>query len=644
MSSQKGGRAAADLPPGTLVELFFGAVDRFGDHAAFRCFPSSGPELSDISYLEAYKRAQWVALGLEAVGLRRGDRAAILSEDRPEWSLADYGCLCAGVVDVPVYSTLVAAQVAYILGDSGAKLVFVSTREQMEKAQEAARQLGRELMIVVFDDSVIERMKQERSEPPAGVLRWSQLLAKGAEQQSALGKKTGSVNAVDDAFRAAARTAKPDDVATILYTSGTTGQPKGVMLTHNNLHSNVVATGMIIEVTEQDSSLTFLPLSHVLQRLADYLLFSRGCTITYAHDLTTVAADLKIVRPTLAVSVPRLYEKVYNKVTEAGGLKGRIAQWALEVGSSWAEAKLAGREPTLATRMAHGVADRLVFKKIRAGVGGRLRFFVSGGAPLEPAIGKFFYAAGILILEGYGLTETSPVTNLNTPDAFKIGTVGRAVPGTEIRIDPDGEVLIRGPQVMKGYYNLPEETAKAIEPDGWFHTGDIGELDADGFLRITDRKKDLIVTAGGKKVAPQPIENRLKTSPFVDQLVMIGDRRKFPALLVVPAFDQLEAWARERGIAAPDRAALLTRPEVQGMLEREILGGLDDLASYERPKKLALLEEEFTVENGTLTPTQKVKRRVVQERFKHVIDAFYDEENEERAVFAASEVLAGTEA
>jgi long-chain acyl-CoA synthetase len=626
MNSQKGGRVAADLPPGTLVELFFGAVDRFGEHAAFRYFPSAGPELASLSYKDAYARARAVALGLEAVGLKRGDRAAILSEDRPEWSLADYGCLCAGVVDVPIYSTLLASQVAYILGDSGARLVFVSTREQMDKALEAAAEAKRELTVVVFD---------EVKNPPERVLAWKDLVKQGEA-------RTASVT--DDAFRKAARTAKPDDVATILYTSGTTGQPKGVMLTHNNLHSNVLATGKIIDVTEQDSSLTFLPLSHVLQRLADYLLFSRGCTIAYAHDLTTVAADLKVVRPTLAVSVPRLYEKVYNKVTDAAGLKGRIAHWAVAAGNRWSEEKLAGREPALSSRMAHALADRLVFKKIRAGVGGRLRFFVSGGAPLEPAIGKFFYAAGILILEGYGLTETSPVTNLNTPESFKIGTVGRAVPGTEIRIDPDGEVLVRGPQVMKGYYNLPEETAKAIEPDGWFHTGDIGEVDAEGFLRITDRKKDLIVTAGGKKVAPQPIENRLKTNPFVEQLVMIGDRRKFTALLVVPAFGQLEAWARQKGIVASDRAALIAHPEVQGMLEREILGGLDDLAGYERPKKLALLDEEFTVENGTLTPTQKVKRRVVQERFKHVIDAFYDEENEARAVFAASELLAAQEA
>jgi long-chain acyl-CoA synthetase len=626
MESQKRAGAVTRIPPGTLVEMFFSAVDRLGDHLAFRFFTGAGPELSDISYKEAYRRARAVAHGLEALGLVRGDRAAIVAEDRPEWALADYGCLCAGVVDVPIYATLGASQVAYILGDSGAKLVFVSTRAQMEKVQEAVRELGRALTIVTFD---------EVSPAPKGVLSWSRLLAGGEARLNSVS---------DDAFRSAARVAKPDDVATILYTSGTTGQPKGVMLTHDNLHSNVVATGMVVEAGPTDSSLTFLPLSHVLQRMADFLLFSRGCTIAYSHDHLTVAADLKVVRPTIAISVPRLYEKVYNKVMDASGVKGRLVHWANEVGKRWSEAKLAGREPSAGTKLSHAVADRLVFKKIRAAVGGRLRFFVSGGAPLEPTIGKFFYAAGILVLEGYGLTETSPVTNLNTPEHFKIGTVGQPIPGTEIRIAQDGEILVRGPQVMKGYYNLPDATTEALEKDGWFHTGDIGELDAEGYLRITDRKKDLIVTAGGKKVAPQPIENRLKTNPLVEQLVMIGDKRKFPALLVVPAFGALEAWAKQRGISTSDRAGLLAHADVQAMVEKEILGSLGDLASYERPKKLALLDEEFTIENDMLTPSQKVKRKVVQDRFKHVIDAFYDDENEGRAVFSAADLMAAQRA
>ena len=612
------------LTPGTLVELFFEAVDRFGDRPALRYFPGPGPELRALSYQETYEKAKAVAAGLAAAGLKPADRAAILAENRPEWALADYGCLCAGVEAVPIYSTLTASQVAYILKDSGARLVFASTHGQMEKTLEAAREAGVEALVVVFDDV---------ADAPAGVVPWSRFVAGHAADASS-----------DERFREAALAARPEDVATVLYTSGTTGHPKGVMLTHDNINSNVLAAGRVLPMNEDDSTLSFLPLSHVLQRMVDYLLFSRGATIAYAHDIRSVADDLRIVRPTVVVSVPRLYEKVYNSVMEARGVKGRLVQWAREVGMAWTEEVLAGRRPTLPLRMAHALADRLVYKKIRAAVGGRLRYFVSGGAPLEPAINKFFYGVGILILEGYGLTETSPVTNVNTPDHFRVGTVGRAVPGTEIRIAADGEILVRGPQVMKGYYKLPEETAKAIDEGGWFHTGDIGEVDADGFLKITDRKKDLIVTAGGKNVAPQPIENRLKTNRFVDQLVMVGDKRKFVALLVVPAFGPLEQWAREQGLAFTGRDELLRLPAVHQKMESEVLGGLEDLASYERPKKLALLAQEFTIEAGTLTPSQKVKRRAVQEQFRHVIDAFYRDENHDRAVLVASDLAEAVEA
>ena len=607
----------AEVPRGTLVELFLATVDRLGEHAALRYFHGPGTEMLAISYAETYERVKAVVGGLQEAGLVRGDRAAILGENRPEWALADYGCLCAGVVDVPIYSTLTASQVAYILENSGTRLVFVSTVEQMEKALEASREIGRDPLVVVFD---------EVADPPEGVVGWREFLERG---------KRRAESSTDAAFRTAARQAGPDDTATILYTSGTTGQPKGVMLSHENLHSNVMAAGMVLAISDRDTTLSFLPLSHVLQRMVDFLLFSRGCTIAYARSIKSVADDLKIVKPTVAVSVPRLYEKVYNAVMDKSGVRGWLVRWAHEVGTAWTEETLAGREPTAVLKAVHALADRLVFRKIRGAVGGRLRFFVSGGAPLEPAINKFFYGAGLVILEGYGLTETSPVTNVNTLDHFRIGTVGKPVPGTEIRIAEDGEILVRGPQVMKGYYQLPEETAKAIDAEGWFATGDVGEIDEDGFLRITDRKKDLIVTAGGKNVAPQPIENRLKTNPFVEQVVMIGDRKKFVALLVVPAFGVLEAWARENGVAWKSRSELIASPRVQEKMAKEVLGGLDDLAGYERPKKLALLEEEFTIENGTLTPTQKVKRRVVQDRFAALIDRFYEEGSEQPVLVAA---------
>jgi len=358
----------------------------------------------------------------------------------------------------------------------------------------------------------------------------------------------------------------------------------------------------------------------------DYLFFHVGCAIAYPRSMLTVVEDMQVIHPTVAVSVPRLYEKIYNGVMEAHGLKKRIIEWAVGVADRAAEVRLAGGKASGMLALRYGLADRLVVSKVRAAVGGRMRFFVSGGAPLSPALNRFFYSIGLTILEGYGLTETSPVTNVNTEVDFRIGTVGKAVPGTEICIAEDGEVLVRGPQVMKGYYNRPRETAEAIDAAGWFHTGDIGELDEDGFLRITDRKKDLIVTAGGKNVAPQPIENLLKANPLVEQAVLIGDRRKFVALLMVPNFANLEAWARERGLRWGTRSDLIELPEVVRHVEEAIAGELKDLASYERPKKIALLEDDFSIQNGFLTPTLKVKRRVIQERLKDVIDDLYGDE------------------
>lgn len=605
----------ADLPSGTLAGLFLDAVDRFGDRTAFRHFVGDSDELRDISYREAFDLVRRVVVGLRELGVERGDKVALLSDNRPEWALTDYACVCSGVVAVPIYGTLVDDQVAYILENAGVEALFAENAEQLDKARSAADMAGVELHYVVFEST---------PDPPDGVQGWEAFLEAGARRLDSLD---------ETAFRAMAEAVEPDDLATLIYTSGTTGPPKGVMLSHRNLFSNVEAAHRVLEVDDTDTTLSFLPLSHVLQRMVDYLFFRVGCAIAYAHDIRTVAEDLTLVRPTLVVSVPRLYEKVYNAVMEVEGVKRALVQWAREVATAWAEETLAGRRPSLVTRMAYRVADRIVYRKIREGVGGRLRFFVSGGAPLEPALNRFFYSVGLTVLEGYGLTETSPVTNVNTFEDFRIGTVGRPVPGTEIRIAEDGEILIRGPQVMMGYYQDAEATHEAIDEQGWFHTGDIGQLDRDGFLTITDRKKDIIVTAGGKNVAPQPIENLLKTNAFVDQAVMVGDRRKFVALLVVPAFQSLESWARAKGVAWQGRRQLLENPDVQAHMAREVLSGLDDLARYEKPKKIALLEKEFSVEDGTLTPTQKVKRRVVQARYAHLIDQFYLDGNADRTVF-----------
>jgi long-chain acyl-CoA synthetase len=406
-----------------------------------------------------------------------------------------------------------------------------------------------------------------------------------------------------------------------------------VILTHNNLSTNVRAGKLVLPPVSAEIALVFLPLSHVLQRMVSFLHFSSGVTQVFAHSMYTVAEDLKVVRPNIAVSVPRLYEKVFNTIMEAQGIKKVLVRWAREVGGAWADAKLAGEVPSGPLRLAYAVMNFLVFRKIREAMGGRVRYFVSGGAPLSPEINRFFYSAGIQIYEGYGLTETSPVTNMNTPEYLKIGTVGKPLPGTEIRIGENGEILVRGPQVMRGYYELPEATAEALDADGWFHTGDVGEIDADGFLKITDRIKDIIVTAGGKNVAPQPIENRLKADEFIEQAVMLGDRESYCVLLVVPSFPNLEAWAGKNGINAPDPAALLASKPVQEQMERRVMARLGDLAPHETPKKIGLITDPFTVEDGTLTPTQKVKRRAVEARYRDLVRDFYAEENFDKTMF-----------
>jgi long-chain acyl-CoA synthetase len=593
------------VPESTLTQLFFESLDRGRSRVAFQRMPAEGV-LEDITLGEALEVIRAVAGGLDATGIRAGERIAILSENRPEWAFVDYGCLCAGAVPVPVYPTLTAQQISYLLRDSGARAVFVSDRAQMEKALEAATQCPQELTVVSFDVTDAE-----------GVTPWSSFLAAG---------RPVAEGWTEEEFRARALSVRPDDVATILYTSGTTGTPKGVMLSHNNVASNVRASAMAFDLSDRDNTVSFLPLSHILQRMCDYLFMWVGCTIAYPRSVQTLVDDLKVIRPTVVVSVPRVYEKIYNGVMGARGLKKLLVEWAVGVADRAADERLQKRPLTGGLALRYRIADQLVFSKVKAAVGGRIRFFVSGGGPLAPSLNRFFYSIGLTILEGYGLTETSPVTNVNTHEDFRIGTVGKPLAGTEVRIAQDGEILIRGAQVMKGYFNNPEATRAAIDPDGWFATGDVGKIDADGFLWITDRKKDIIVTAGGKNIAPQPIENRLKTHPLVEQAVVVGDRRRYPSLLVVPDFQALEAWARIEGLRWGDRSELVRLPQVVAHMDREILGSLSDLASYERPKKLALLPDELTVENGFLTPTLKVKRKEVQERLEPVIDALYEQE------------------
>lgn len=591
----------------TLIDLFLEGVDRSPGEVAYQRLMS--PErVVDITYAEVLETVWAVSASLEAYGLVRGDRVAIISENRPEWACADFGCLCSGVICVPIYPTLAMPQVAYILQDSGTKLAFVSGGEHVVKAREASARCAQEITLVAFEPS---------SDEQVGVIAWDDFLAAGGK---------AAVAQSEEDFRAMALESKPHDVATVLYTSGTTGPPKGVMLTHNNVAYDVRAVSAVLRISADDNTVSFLPLSHILQRMADYLFFWVGCTIGYPRAMDTLVTDIKRLRPTVVVSVPRIYEKIYNGVMAATGIKKVLIDWAVGIADRAATVRLADRKASGWLALQDGIADKLVFSKIKTAVGGRLRFFVSGGGPLAPALNRFFYSIGLMILEGYGLTETSPVTNVNTLSDFRIGTVGKPLPGTDIRIADDGEILIRGPQVMKGYYRKPEATAEVIDAEGWFSTGDIGEIDADGFLKITDRKKDLLITAGGKNVAPQPIENRLKTHALVEQAVLVGDRRRYCALMIVPDFAALEAWARRQGVTWTSRGDLTSNPAVVRHVEAEVLGMLSGLASFERPKRIALLEEEFTIENGFLTPTLKVKRRVVRERLCDVIDGLYAEE------------------
>jgi long-chain acyl-CoA synthetase len=561
----------------------------------------------DIGYGEVADQVQDLSIGLQELGVRRGDRVAILSENRPEWAIADYACLAARCADVPIYPTLPARQAEYILRDSGAVAVLVSNATQLEKVLAVRDRLPALASIISLEDGATG----------PGVLSFKQVIDRGREAR-----------ARHPGWQASALEAVEDDLATLIYTSGTTGDPKGVMLSHGNIASNVTTCVPLFSFTDEDQCLSFLPLSHIFERMfGHYCMLHAGVVINYAESVDTVPADMLEIRPHLMASVPRLYEKIYGRVLDnvrtSSALRKRIFAWAREVGERWAEATIAKRPVPPLLKLQRAVADRLVFAKLRARTGGRIRFFISGGAPLSPDIARFFYAAGLPILEGYGLTETSPVIAVNTFMNHRLGTVGKAIPEVEIRIADDGEIVTRGPHVMCGYFNKPQATAEAIDEEGWFHTGDIGQLDADGYLSITDRKKDLIVTAGGKNIAPQPIENLAKTSKFVASAVMLGDRRPFPIMLVVPNPMQVKGWAVHKGLPDGDLEHLLGLPQVRQKIEREVRMTLRDLAQFEMPKKLLILARDFTIEAGELTPTLKVKRRIVEQHNRPAIEALY---------------------
>ena len=593
--------------PGTVNSLFFAAVEKYNrDDALMSKVNGVWTKLSHKTVLERVRR---VALGMAQLGIKQGDRVGLLSENRPEWPIIDYACICSSLTDVPIYPTLPAEQIPYLLNDSGARALFVSTSDQARKIASVRSQAkGLEWMIG------IAATKEDGCDYTLAEIE-------------AMGAKVDNAAAALE-FKNNALAVSPEHVITLIYTSGTTGDPKGVMLTQNNIYSNVLGSKGVIPVADDDIALSFLPLSHVFERSGDYFLFANGVPIAYADGIDTVPLNMTEIKPTIMMSVPRLYEKIYARVLESavqgGAVKSRIFFWAKGVGNRWADVKLSGKEPGGLLAMQYNLAQKLVFSKLKERTGGRMRFFISGGAPLSPEINKFFYSAGLMIHEGYGLTETSPVITGNTREAFRIGTVGRPIPGAEVQIASDGEILTRGPHVMLGYYNKPEATAEAIDAAGWFKTGDIGELE-DGFLRITDRKKDIIVTAGGKNIAPQPIETKVKLSKFVSQAVMIGDKRKFPAILIVPDWEMLDKWANAQSLGSRSRAELLASPDVRKMLDAEVRAQMTGLAHFEAPKKIEYLEHDFSIERGELTPKLSVKRRVIEKTYKELIDKMYAE-------------------
>ena len=593
----------------TLADLPFHVVGRFPKAVLIRRCVGEGCE--DRSSREVFDEVRDLSLGLEDIGVRAGDRVAILADSRPEWTITDLATLTAGAVTVPVYATLPPGQVGYILADAGARVVVVEDDSQAAKVRQERHRLPELETVIVMEPGAEGVQSREHS------------LAEVADRGH---RRVMTENGLGRGYKERSQAIDPDALATIIYTSGTTGHPKGVMLSHHNLVANIVDVDQVIDITDDDTALSFLPLSHVFERMVVYLYLYKGATIAFAEAIDTLGRDMQQVRPTVMTGVPRVYEKLRARIIDAVAAGPRVRQglfaWAMGVGHAAASARLAGREPVLWTRAQEGLADRLVLSKIRARMGGRLRFVVSGSAPLGREVAEFLYAVGLPVIEGYGLTETSPVLTTTPIGAGRIGTVGTALAHVELKIAADGEILARGPNVMVGYYHDPDATAAVIR-DGWFCTGDIGRIDADGYLSITDRKKEIIVTAGGKNVAPQPIEGLLKRDPLVAEAVLVGDRRRFVSVLLVPDFPTLQQRLAVDGLAPGTPADLVRREDVQRIFQPIVDQANSELASYQQVKRFALLPAEFSVATGELTPTLKVKRRVVEERWKETIEEIY---------------------
>ena len=649
----------------TLAELPFRVSGRFDKPVLTgRC---EGDRIRQWSSRQLFDEVRDLSLGLGALDVRARDRVAILSDSRPEWVIGDLAILTAGAVTVPVYPTLPANQVGYILAHSGARVVLVADEEQAAKVRAARQDAPAVEAIVVFDGNA-PAGGAASAEGPAADTAGAGAAGPAGEASAGGSEAVGSGDAAPDAgggadlasgadagtplreyslaeirerghhrlmtedglgriYKERAHAIEPDALATIIYTSGTTGHPKGVMLSHRNFLANVADVNQVIGISEDDTALSFLPLSHAFERTTVYMYLYNGATFIFAESLETIGRDMQQVRPTVMTGVPRVFEKVRARVVAAVAEAPRVRQalfaWATGVGHAMAGAQTGGRKPGLWTRLRAPIADRLVLSKIRARTGGRLRFVCSGSAPLSREVAEFLYAVGLPVLEGYGLTETAPVLTVNPLGAARIGTVGPALPRVELRIADDGEVLARGPNIMMGYYENPGATAECIR-EGWFHTGDIGRLDDDGYLTITDRKKEILVTAGGKNVAPQPIEALLKRDPVVAEAMLVGDRRPYVSAVLVPDAATLEQRLAASGVASGSLDDLVGREDVRALFQAIVDEANAELASFEQVKRFALLPAQFSIAGGELTPTLKLKRRVVMERWQNVIDGIYD--------------------
>jgi long-chain acyl-CoA synthetase len=593
----------------TLNDVFFALVDSGRDRAIL--FEDAAAGWQSLSSAQVYQRVRAVAAALRAWGIAKGYRVAILAENRWEWAIADFACLALGVVDVPIYPTLLADQIAPLLADSGARAIFVSTRIQHDKIAAIRSQTLLERVVLMDDENV------------TGAVTFSSLVA-AADARGA---------ARDDAFDAAARAVGPDDLATLIYTSGTTGEPKGVRLTHGNIASNINYSTWEFGFTPEDSCISFLPLSHITARHLDYALYAQSVTVAYCPAFDKLPQTMQAIRPTVFVAVPRVYEKVRQvaeQTAAASSIKRRLFARAIAAGKPHADAVAAGKAPS---SFAWKLADRIVYQKIRAGFGGRVRYYIAGGAPLGLDTARWFAGAGIRILEGYGLTETSPVLAINTPNANRMGSVGRPLPNVQFRFADDGELLVRGPNVFPGYW-MRESAAgpsdAAFDAEGWFPTGDIGHVDADGFLYITDRKKELLKTSGGKLIAPQPIENKLKAAFLVANAALVGDRHKFASALIAPNFPALEHWAREHAVAAASRHELAANARVRAEYQALVDRVNATLANFETIKRFRLVAEDWTIESGELTPSLKLRRRVIHQKYSAEIAEFYADESTSR--------------